>query len=67
MQTSGPTPCAILRNPPILPPPGNSGYDPAAWPPAGLAPLFGWRYSAEVAVVVGAAAVVRLGHALLFE
>ena len=46
---------------------GNDGYDPTSWPPVGLAPLFRLDYSAEVAVVLGAALVVRLGHALLFE
>lgn len=46
---------------------GGSGYDPTSWPPVGLAPLFALPYSAEVAVVVGTALVVRFTHALLFE
>ncbi|WIA19696.1 hypothetical protein OEZ85_005623 [Tetradesmus obliquus] len=46
---------------------GPSGYDPTAWPPVGLAWLFRVEGSAEVAVVVGLAAFVRLSHALLFE
>lgn len=47
--------------------PGNSGYDPSNWPPVGLAPMFQWEYSAQVAVIAGAALVVKLGHILLFE
>lgn len=46
---------------------GNSGYDPTSWPPVGLGPVFAWHYSAEAAVVLGTALVLRLGHALLFE
>eukprot|EP00878_Enallax_costatus_P021139 GHUV01022372.1.p1 GENE.GHUV01022372.1~~GHUV01022372.1.p1 ORF type:complete len:207 (+),score=76.42 GHUV01022372.1:509-1129(+) len=46
---------------------GPSGYDPTQWPPPGLAWLFQYQYSAEVAVVVGAATFIRLAHALLFE
>jgi hypothetical protein len=51
----------------VTQPAGNSGYDPTSWPPVGLGPLFSLPFSAEVAVVVGAATVLRLGHALLFE
>jgi Putative membrane protein insertion efficiency factor len=47
---------------------GGSGYEPASWPPP-HAP--GWLFAApgspEVAVIVGAAAFLRLAHALLFE
>lgn len=46
---------------------GGSGYDPASWPPVGLGAAFALPYSEHVAVVAGAALVVRLGHALLFE
>jgi hypothetical protein len=47
---------------------GGSGIDNTAWPPVGLPPwLFSARYSAEVAVVLGAALFVRFSHALLFE
>ncbi|KAI8467686.1 MAG: hemolytic domain-containing protein, partial [Monoraphidium minutum] len=45
---------------------GDSGYDPTSWPPVGIAPLFAWEYSAQVAVVAGTALVLKLGHALLF-
>lgn len=46
---------------------GGSGYDPTTWPPPGLGWLFRVEGSAEVAVVVGAAALVRFTHAVLFE
>lgn len=46
---------------------GPSGYDPTQWPPPGLAWLFQYQFSAEVAVVVGTVTFVKLGHALLFE
>jgi len=46
---------------------GGSGYDPTTWPPPGLGWLFQYSYTAELAVVLGTAAFLRLGHALLFE
>ncbi|KAF8062915.1 rbpE [Scenedesmus sp. PABB004] len=47
---------------------GPSGHDPTAWPPRGT-PAWLWAApgSAEVACVLGLAAFVRLGHALLFD
>lgn len=47
---------------------GPSGYDPVAWPPPGLpARLFALPGSPELVLLLGVAAVLRLGHALLFE
>eukprot|EP00879_Flechtneria_rotunda_P023118 GHRR01024439.1.p1 GENE.GHRR01024439.1~~GHRR01024439.1.p1 ORF type:complete len:184 (-),score=60.92 GHRR01024439.1:851-1321(-) len=46
---------------------GGSGYDPTTWPPPKLAWAFQLQYSAEVAVVLGAAVLFRFSHALLFE